>query len=655
MKKPQDVTIKDLCSTCGEQLVQLDIETLPELPHPYEDWDEKEMPQYPNQAENKVVTNLDGTSVLKIKEPETEEEKQEMVEKFLAGVDRLFSKEDNWTFLQPFLLSIDNCIKCNTCADACPVFEESGRAEIYRPLFRAETLRRIAKQKKTGLGKIVDKLSGSDLEITWESVARLAELSYRCTLCRRCAQACPMGVDNGLITRELRKLFSQEMGIHPPELHEDGTIKHLSVGSSTGMNPMAFKDIIEFVEEDIEDKTGLKIKIPMDKEGADILIMHNAGEFLSWPENLMAFTILFDVAGLSWTLSTDLLGYDSVNYGLFYDDVQYARVTLKHAQIAKELKVKKVVMGECGHAHKAFMAIGDRMWLDENNVPRESALTLMEELVFSGKLDFEGVEDGQHRQGLEGLSRLAHEEGDHGVHGQGDGGGQGQRVVEAQDAAIGELHSIGVGGQGDRCWRRRWCRRRRRCRRRHGRQQGGHHARGHQPAGHRLGANSHAQSRRPHRDAGHLDPTGGAHPDQHDRGSDHGDQPDGGPVGHPSGQAVADQQALVEATVADGRRPGQQDHQGGVGQSADRGIEADQIVHQPGVDGCEEPDDHPGGDQDIQGPGEVAQLTVGIGRVHQGSGGAHHHDHWRLDDDRQGKGDTVGSQIVHGIRRRSDR
>ena len=36
------------------------------------------------------------------------------------------------------------------------------------------------------------------VELNWPLVARLAELAYRCNLCRRCAQTCPIGVDNGL-------------------------------------------------------------------------------------------------------------------------------------------------------------------------------------------------------------------------------------------------------------------------------------------------------------------------------------------------------------------------------------------------------------------------------------------------------------------------
>ncbi|NOZ00819.1 MAG: (Fe-S)-binding protein [Deltaproteobacteria bacterium] len=383
--KPQETRPKDICLDC-RQLVELDVGDITKLPPPYDDWVDEPIAEVPDEKRERFEASLDGVIGNVIPVPGTEEEKQALVEKFLVGIDKLFSKEDNWTFLQPFLLSIENCVKCNTCADACPIFEASGRVEIYRPLFRADVLRRIANRKRSKLGALTGRLTGADIPVTWETVARLADLAYRCTLCRRCAQDCPMGIDNGLIAREIRKLFSQELGIHPEELHGAGTMKQLHVGSSTGMNPMALADILEFAEEDIEERTGLNIKIPVDKAGADILIMHNAGEFLSWPENLQAFAIMFELAGLSWTIASDLVGYDSVNYGLFYDDIQYSRVTLKHAEVARKLGVKKVVMGECGHAHKAFMATGDRMWLGESNIPRESCLTLMEDLVCNEKI-----------------------------------------------------------------------------------------------------------------------------------------------------------------------------------------------------------------------------------------------------------------------------
>jgi Fe-S oxidoreductase len=222
--------------------------------------------------------------------------------------------------------------------------------------------------------------------LNWKTVVRLAELSYRCTLCRRCAQTCPIGVDNGLITHELRKLFSMEMGLVPKELHERGSVLQLRVGSSTGMNAEVVKDNIDFIDEEMSDITGLTIHTPWDKEGADILLIHNAGEILAWPENPGAFAIIFEAAGLNWTLSSDLVGYDAINYGLWYDDVQLARVALKHIEIAKKLKVKKIVLGECGHAHKALTVVADRILTGYYNIPRESAFTVLDDIVMKDKI-----------------------------------------------------------------------------------------------------------------------------------------------------------------------------------------------------------------------------------------------------------------------------
>lgn len=378
--RPKDISKKT------DRLVHVDPRKFPKLPYPYEDWEDPAIPELSDAKKAERDVSLDGVSNLVVPLPKTEEEKEEFVARFLVGLRKLLSKENNWTFLKPLMLSMDNCVKCNTCAEACPIFQESGKVAAYRPLFRSEVLRRIVKKHLTPGGKLAAKFTGNDIDVNWETVSRLAQLSYRCTLCRRCAQTCPMGVDNGLLSREIRKLFSQELGLSPAELHGDGTIKQLETGSSTGLSPVALMDLIEFAEEDITDRTGLSIKIPFDKSGADILLIHNAGEFLSWPENLEAFAILFEIAGLSWTLSSEMVGYDSVNYGLFYDDAQYARVTLKHAEVARKLGVKKVVVGECGHAHKALMAIGDRVWLAESNVPRESCMATMEDLIMNEKI-----------------------------------------------------------------------------------------------------------------------------------------------------------------------------------------------------------------------------------------------------------------------------
>ncbi|MEW5796460.1 MAG: (Fe-S)-binding protein [Candidatus Zixiibacteriota bacterium] len=381
-----EITIRDFCRRTG-QLVELDPGHFLLLPPPYDKLDiQPKFTRLSEENRKKLESDLDGVSALKFPRPQNEDEKRVLVEKFLSGLKKLFDRQENWTFMQPLFLTMEFCAKCQTCAAACPIYNESGRLDIYRPTFRSDILRRLYKKYvKTG-GQFFAKLSGNDIDASWTMIARLMELSYRCTVCRRCAQSCPIGVDNGLVTRELRKIFSQEMGITVEPLHAKGSVNQLRTGSSTGMSRTPFLDNVEFLEEEVEERTGMKFKWPMDKAGADILLIHNAGEFLAWPENPEAFAIILEAAGISYTLSSDLCAYDGVNYGVWYDDVQFAKVALQHAEVARRLGVKKIVIGECGHAHKALTVIADRVFTGEHNIPRESSMTLLHEIIKSGRL-----------------------------------------------------------------------------------------------------------------------------------------------------------------------------------------------------------------------------------------------------------------------------
>lgn len=368
-------------------LATLDPQKLIPLPPPYDDF--AALPRRKAPDPQRVDVSLDGFSALGFQRPQTPEDEDKLVSAFAAGLKKLLDADNNWAFLRQLRLSLDHCARCQTCVEACPVYEASGREEIYRPTFRSEVFRRIVKQYGESGGKALAWLKGENIELNATTLARLLESAYRCTLCRRCAQACPMGIDNALLTRELRKLFSMELGIAPKEIHEKGSMLQLRTGSSTGMNAKAVRDNVEFLDDEIKDQTGFTINTHWDKEGADVLLIHNAGEILAWPENPMAFAIILEAAGISWTMSSELAGYDSVNYGLWYDDAQFARVALKQAEAARKLKVKKIVLGECGHGHKASMVTADRLLPGELNIPRESALVLLRNIVKSGRIKFD--------------------------------------------------------------------------------------------------------------------------------------------------------------------------------------------------------------------------------------------------------------------------
>lgn len=383
----KDLRPQDIGKQC-DQMVRLD--KLMPLSFPYnQPGMEPDFPEVKPEWKEKYCTTLDGcVGIDTLKRPQTEAEEKEFVQKFLNGLEKMFSDANNGV-MQPLKLSFEYCAKCNTCSDACHIYKASGEKELYRPIFRSEVLRKIYKKYFTPEGKLLGNFVGGDIDVNWETIARLGELAYRCNLCRRCAQTCPLGLDNSLFAKEIRKIFSQEMGIAPTPLHDRGTMLQLKTGSSTGITKAAFLDTVEFMAEDIEEQIGRKIKIPIDKKGADILLLHNAGEFIAWPENPAAFAILFEEAGIDWTLSSEMIGYDSVNYGIWYDDAQAKKIALQQMKAAKDLGVKRIVIGECGHAHKASMVVADRFAPGADKIPVESWLPLMLDLVKSGRLKFD--------------------------------------------------------------------------------------------------------------------------------------------------------------------------------------------------------------------------------------------------------------------------
>jgi len=127
------VTLKDISKEEG-QLVELNPEEFMKLPPPYDEVNgQPPIAPLSDEVREKYECSLDGTLAMKIPKPKNKEEEGALVSKFLDGLRKLLSKEDNWTFVMPFLLSLEYCAKCQTCNEACPVYVSSGHNDIYRP------------------------------------------------------------------------------------------------------------------------------------------------------------------------------------------------------------------------------------------------------------------------------------------------------------------------------------------------------------------------------------------------------------------------------------------------------------------------------------------------------------------------------------------
>jgi hypothetical protein len=98
-------------------------------------------------------------------------------------------------------------------------------------------------------------------------------------------------------------------------------------------------------------------RIPLEKEGAEVMYSVIAPEPKILAQLLGNISQIMTVAGIDWTMpATD--GWDNSNMAMFSGDFEImGRVERLHWETAARLKVKKIVMGECGHAFKGGLEV----------------------------------------------------------------------------------------------------------------------------------------------------------------------------------------------------------------------------------------------------------------------------------------------------------
>jgi len=122
------------------------------------------------------------------------------------------------------------------------------------------------------------------------------------------------------------------------------------IGNNLGLPEPALANTLEGLEEDIEDETGVKVRLPLDEKGADILLITPSADFFAEPhvDGLMGYAKVFHEAGVSWTISSS--ASEAANFGMFIGSYENMRkLALRIREAAIDLGVKRIVFGECGH------------------------------------------------------------------------------------------------------------------------------------------------------------------------------------------------------------------------------------------------------------------------------------------------------------------
>ena len=256
--------------------------------------------------------------------------------------------KDRLDMYRSFKLFMDICVRCGACADKCHFFIGSGDPKNM-PVQRAELLRSVYRKNHTIGGKILGPFAGAR-ELTEDVLKEWWYYLYQCTECRRCSVFCPYGIDTAEITmmgRELTNLLGLNIDwIAAPVANCYRTGNHL------GIQPHAYKDMMDFFTDEIEDITGIRMEQDFNRKGAEILFITPSGDVFADPGTFtcMGYMMLFHYLkqqGLDITWST--YASEGGNFGFFTSHEMAKRLNAKMYAEAKRLGVKWILGGECGH------------------------------------------------------------------------------------------------------------------------------------------------------------------------------------------------------------------------------------------------------------------------------------------------------------------
>ena len=309
-----------------------------------------------------------------------------------VAIDKMGELLGKYRSLQVFL---DICVHCGACTDKCHYFLGTTDAKNM-PVARQELLRKVYRRYFTFAGKYFPKLVGA-VDLTEEVLDDWYSYFHQCSQCRRCSVFCPYGIDTAEISMAAREILD---AVGKGQKYCNEIIgKVFVIGNNLGLPEPALADTLEGLEEDIEDETGVKVRLPLDEKGADILLVTPSADFFAEPhvDGLMGYAKVFHEAGVSWTLSSH--ASEAANFGMFIGSYENMRkLSLRIREAALDLGVKRIVFGECGHAWRVAYSFlntlaGPFDFLDPKYPVPQHILEFTYNLIQEGKLRLNKAEN----------------------------------------------------------------------------------------------------------------------------------------------------------------------------------------------------------------------------------------------------------------------
>ncbi|NQV55459.1 MAG: (Fe-S)-binding protein [Rhodospirillales bacterium] len=286
---------------------------------------------------------------------------------------------------------MDSCVKCGACTDKCHYFLGTGDPKNM-PVARQDLMRDVYRRYYTFAGKYFPWLVGAK-DLTKEILDDWYSYYHQCSQCRRCSVFCPYGIDTAEVSMAAREIMDH-IGMGQKYCNEIIGKVHV-VGNNLGLPEPALRNTLEELEEDIEDETGVAVKLPLDVQGADILLVTPSADFFAEPhvDGLIGYAKVFHQAGVSWTISS--YASEAANFAMFIGSHDQMRdVAERIHKAARDLGVKRIIVGECGHAWRVAYSfwntlVGPFDFLDPNYPVPQHICEFTNDLIEKGELTFD--------------------------------------------------------------------------------------------------------------------------------------------------------------------------------------------------------------------------------------------------------------------------
>lgn len=301
------------------------------------------------------------------------------------AIAKLGEVKSKYRSLQVFL---DSCMKCGACTDKCHYYLGTSDPKNM-PVARQDLLRSVYRRYYTLSGKYFPKLVGAK-DLTEEVLDDWYTYFNQCSECRRCSVYCPLGIDTAEFAMAARDIMNSiGIGQKYTAIVVDNVLER---GNNLGMPGPVLQDTLDSLEEDIQEDTGVAVRLPIDQAGAEILLVTPSADFFAEPhvDGLIGYAKVFHQVGQSWTLSST--ASEAANFALFsgnFEQMQTLAARIKQA--ALELGVKRIVFGECGHAWRVGYSflntlVGPLDFLDSKYPQPEHICETTYRYLFNGAL-----------------------------------------------------------------------------------------------------------------------------------------------------------------------------------------------------------------------------------------------------------------------------